>query len=562
MAGVTAPSFGSPFLQFGPIKALSLEAGSDDLFPYDTEFFESAERIVFLSPDKASLNILPKAGKSLDIRLFRSPGSFYLSNARILRFTGVDDSLDIPIKNDFWGPELYYRIEYREASSRGSWRSTPLRMVKTPNANFRDGRVEALFIGDDHTFDDADMGTKVVTDAAWRQLRLSGDYINEMLRRLRAKPSYVPDPALDPAANTLNGFCLASTLQQIQAAEKPDFVVILGDTNGIGAGYKWKGLGLQDPQYGLPAGLYDDYSRLFWIRMRKMYSALTPHIPVYIALGNHDGEAGWDVCRIPASKYRRKYWRMPGAEGGNSADENYFSLVWNQNGFGAGGIQFIILDSESYNNPYRLPQTPGEWTLGAAQRAWFKTALAYESEWKSVFYHHVLGGWPFGTDEQTSDYAYGRGPLFTAEDYRPYVKSPEAVEQVELTKLMQAAGVRVNFYAHDHIFHAKRIGTNAAGQALYGICVGSPKHMGEIRWYEGPIWQSAGGYGNFGSYYDPVSYRETGKPADFWGPSGYTKLTITRDGARVDYIRSANNHPYTNIPPTARVGGIVSSLIL
>ena len=558
-AGIPSPGFSAQrfFPWFGP----NADGGGEQLFPYDAELFEAAERIVFLSRKTASLNILPKAGKSLDIKLFRSAGSFYLANASIMKFSGVDDSLDIPLKNDFWGPELYYRIEYRETSSRGAWKSTPARRVKTPNPNFRNGRIEALFIGDDHTFDDADMGARVVTDEAWRDLRLNGDYVNEMLKKLVLNPAYLPDAELDPAAKTMSGFCLASTIRQILAAESPDLIVILGDTNGIGAGYKWKGLGLRDPQFGLPASLYDDYAKLFWIRMRKMYSALTPHIPVYIALGNHDGEAGSDVCRLPASKYRRKYWKMPGAENGHSSEENYFSLVWGGDWAGAGGMQFLVLDSDGYNNPLRLPKTPEEWTLGAAQKAWFKQALAQESDWKFVFFHHVLGGWPFGTDERTFDYAYGRGPLFTAEQYRPYVKNPEAVEQVELTRLMQAAGVRANFYGHDHIHHARKISRTAAGRDMFGICVGSTKHSGEINWYEGPIWQSQDGYGSYGTYFG-FADKTTGKPAAFWGPSGYTKLSVSRDGAGVDYIRSANNHPNTNLPPTLRVGDAVSSLFL
>ncbi len=552
--GVSAQSFSPPF---GPIA----DGGGEQPFPYDAEFFDAAERIVFLSRNAASLNILPKSGKSLDIKLYRSAGPFYLSRANILRFSGVDDSLDIPLKNDFWGPELYYRIEYRETSSRGAWRSTPPRRVKTPNPNFRDGRVEALFIADDHTFDDADMGARLVTDTAWRDLRLKGDYVNDMLARLMLNPAYLPEAGIDPAANTMSGFCLASTIRQIMAAESPDFIVILGDTNGIGAGYKWKGLGLSDPRLGLSASLYDDYARLFWVRMRKMYSALTPHIPVYIALGNHDGEAGSDVCRVPALKYRKKFWKMPGAENGNSPEENFFSLVWGGDWAGAGGMQCLILDSDGYNHPLRLPKTPEEWTLGAAQKAWFNRALARESDWKFVFFHHVLGGWPFGTDEQALEYAYGRGPLFTAEQYKPYVKDPEAVEQVELTRLMQASGVRVVFYGHDHIHHARKIGRTAAGQDMFGVCVGSTKHMGEIKWYEGPIWQSPNGYGPYGTYFG-VADKTTGKPASFWGPSGYTKLTVSRDGARVDYLRSANNHPNTNLPPMIGVGSLVSSLLL
>ncbi|MCX6813711.1 MAG: hypothetical protein NT078_00555, partial [Candidatus Azambacteria bacterium] len=35
---------------------------------YDDKYFEAAERIVFLSANEANLGIIPKQGKSLDIR--------------------------------------------------------------------------------------------------------------------------------------------------------------------------------------------------------------------------------------------------------------------------------------------------------------------------------------------------------------------------------------------------------------------------------------------------------------------------------------------------------------
>jgi hypothetical protein len=192
--------------------------------------------------------------------------------------------------------------------------------------------------------------------------------------------------------------------------------------------------------------------------------------------------------------------------------------------------------------------------LGAAQKAWFKKILKYEADWKFVLHHHVLGGWPSGASECEKDYAYGRGPLYTYEDYAQFCEDPNLVEQVELTKLMQENGVDIILNAHDHIFNVKEIDNEFQGKKMYGICIGSIKHFGELNWYKGDYWKMF--YGDYGSYWGES------EKADFWGPSGYTKLTITKESVKVEYIRSANNHPYTNIPQHIKVGDVISVFLL
>jgi len=49
-----------------------LSSLSGQYYPYDHEYFEASERIVFLSPSEASLNVIPKAGMSLDLRLVKA----------------------------------------------------------------------------------------------------------------------------------------------------------------------------------------------------------------------------------------------------------------------------------------------------------------------------------------------------------------------------------------------------------------------------------------------------------------------------------------------------------
>jgi len=532
-----------------------LASAADDYSPFDSEFFEAAERIVFLGPSEASLNVIPRAGKSLDLRLVRAKEQLAVGGGGSILATGVDESIDIPVLGRLWAPELVYRLEYRE-SGKGAWKSTPERRVKTPSSYSQTGLMEVILISDDHTFDDADMGTRIISNPLLREARRNGDYVNMYLHELLNDPNFIPDPNAE-SGKMMSGFCLASTIHQVLKNEKPDFILILGDSTGIGAAYKWKGLGLKDPLSGLTSQDLDDISKLLWLRMRKMYSALTPQVPLYLVQGNHDGESSYDGARVPAKKYRRKYFKQPGLPHGGSIDENYFPLLWGGDFLNSSAPLFIILDNESYNQPDVLPKKPEDWTLGALQKAWLKALLTYDTKWKFTFFHHVLGGWPRGTNEELTDNAYGRGPLFTGADYKDYCPDPSLVEQVELTQWMTEGRLSVAFYGHDHIFHSRSI-TGNAGQKMYGICVGSTKHKGELDWYKGPLWTKH--YGEYGHYWTESS--PASLATDFWSPSGYTKITLKPGSARVEYKRAAFNHPYANLPPSASPGVAIQTLIL
>jgi predicted phosphodiesterase len=532
-----------------------LSSASGNIYPYDRDYFEASERFVFLSPNEASLNVIPKAGKSLDLRVVKAKDGISIDGSFSASFTGVDDSLDIPLVGHLWQPQLTYRLEYRE-SGKGSWKSTLERHIKTPFSYTQTGVMEIILIGDDHTYDDADMGQRIVSNPLLREARLNGDYVNMYLDELQHDPNFIPDPMAD-SGKMMSGFCLASTIHQVLKNERPDFILLLGDSTGIGAAYKWSGLGLKGPDSGLTEQDYDNYSKLFWLRMRKMFSALSPCIPIYLVQGNHDGESSYDTAKFYAKKYRKKYFRQPGIRHGGSIDENYFPMIWGADFLGGRAPLFIILDNESYNQEWMSPTKLEDWTLGKQQKDWLKTILTYETDWKFSFFHHVLGGWPRGTNESLTDYAYGRGPLFTYEDYRHYCADPNLVEQVSLTQMMLENRLNVLFYGHDHIFHARSIQAGA-GHKTYGICVGSTKHKGELDWYQGPLWNKH--YGTYGRYWtEPSAASPT---TTFWSPSGYTKITLTPGKIQVEYKRGAFNHPYANLSPSARPGDAIHTLIL
>ncbi|MBP1768977.1 MAG: hypothetical protein H6P98_3092, partial [Candidatus Aminicenantes bacterium] len=378
---------------------------SDYPFPYDDQHFACAERIYNVRPagvdapgSLASLNLVPAPGVKLDI-IVRTADTLegLATSTQLFTFYGVDDILDIEL-TAWSGPRLYYQVLYRGAG--GPWQALFPKSVKLPTVSLEDGgEIKVILIGDDHTFDDGDYAVPDSLKAS----KLSGDYVNEILRNARFNPE---NPVRSPADSLRNGLCLAHSLRYIMAHEDPDLLINLGDTNGLGAGYKWPGLGL--PTEGLTDKDYDSISRVLWLRMRKMYSAITPHVPVLIAQGNHDGEEQWNPVRSRASYWRGRLFAMPDSrtypEGGHP-DGLYYALSWGSDRSYRGGARFIVLHTTAFTGD-AYPKTPEGWTLGDVQRQWFEeTVRRGEKHWVFSCSHHALGGWPAGSNEQDKSMA-------------------------------------------------------------------------------------------------------------------------------------------------------------
>jgi 3',5'-cyclic AMP phosphodiesterase CpdA len=513
-------------------------------FPYDDRYFACAERIYNVRPAgigqagaRAGLNLVLAPGKTLDIMVRTAETLEGLADAKdVFTFNGVENILDIELTaGDI--PRLFYQVLYREGT--GPWQGLFPKSVKLPTVALDGGtEIRVLLIGDDHTFDDGDYSVPPELAVA----KLSGDYVNELLRGIRFDPAAV---LTTPLSGLRNGLCLAQALRYIMANEDPDLIINLGDTNGIGAAYKWEGLGL--PTVGLTDADYDNISRILWLRMRKMYSAITPHVPMYIAQGNHDGEEQWNPLRFRAREWRGRLFAMPDdrtyPEGGH-ADGMYYAFSWGSDSSYRGGVRFIVLHTTGFTGD-AYPKTPEGWTLGEAQRQWFeRTVKLGEKHWVFACQHHALGGWPAGSSEEDKTMAYGRGPLFTREDYLPYA-DPDLVEQVKLTDDGREGGLRAVLYGHDHIFYQKKIGEISPGKEMLAVCCGTTKYMGEEGWWKGPFWLK-----NYGGY--------SGPSPQFWGPPGITRLRIRQDEATLEYVKTALTW-YSNHPPEAAIGAVLST---
>ena len=515
-------------------------------FPYDQSTFEAAERIANVRRNPADpsqwltdLNLLIKPGKALDIKILTADRREDLDKPReVVSFTGAQSSVDAVLRG-YDSPRLHYQVQYREGL--GAWKALPPRSFKLPNVSLAaGGQVRAILIGDDHTFDDADYPLP----PSYVQTRIKGDYMVDFLAQLKANPAWTPAP---PLSSLQFSFLLIRAVHHILSYEDPDFFIHLGDCNGIGSPYKWKNWGL--PYQNLTDADYDFISRTLWLRTRKAFSGLTPNMPVLFALGNHDGESSWEGTRFRAREWRQKLFPQPTdatyKEGGHPQG-SFFGFSWGSDKDNKGGAQFLVLDNSGFTGS--LPKKPEDWTLGPDQLAWFEGTLARtDPEWRFACFHHVLGGWPSGSHEGESAYAYGRGPLFTAEDYKG-LADVSRIEQVKLTDLAKAHGLRAFLYGHDHVFKATRIGPGANQKDLYGVVAGSTKHVGEFAWWQAPFWKRF-----YGEGFKPVP--------DFFGPSGITRLTIRRDQAKFEYVCTGTT-PNTNLASGGSVAAVLAGIIL
>lgn len=131
---------------------------------------------------------------------------------------------------------------------------------------------------------------------------------------------------------------------------------------------------------------------------RPYFGALCHSAPLFLALGNHEGEYSFVPNNTPtsmpvlATNTRKLYYPNPSPNnfytGSEVAEplvglrENFYAFTW-------GDAQFIILD------PYWYTVKKGDWgwTLGKTQYDWLKKTLTEsKSKYKFLFAHQLIGG--------------------------------------------------------------------------------------------------------------------------------------------------------------------------
>lgn len=227
--------------------------------------------------------------------------------------------------------------------------------------------------------------------------------------------------------------------------DNPDFHIDLGDTF---------------MSEKLPAPI--DYNAVVQghLQQRSYFGLLCHSVPLFLVLGNHEGELGWKLNGTPdnvavwTTNVRKLYYLNPVPDSfysGNSITETYVGLRENYYAWEWGDALFIVLDPFWYTAPKPNTDSWG-WTLGHQQYDWFKQVLQNShAKFKFVFCHHLVGGYTSaarGGVEYAPYYEWGgknHDDSWGFDTRRSGWGKP-------IHQLMVDNHVTIFFHGHDHLF--------------------------------------------------------------------------------------------------------------
>ena len=288
------------------------------------------------------------------------------------------------------------------------------------------------------------------------------------------------------ADSHLDGNCdtnvYENTLKNM-VADKSDFLVDLGDTFMVDKYPKYQD---SDKQY---------QAQRYW------FSIPGSNMPIYLCLGNHDGEVGWRArggeSTLDWSKTEREKY-FPSAV---SHKGLYYSWNW-------GDALCVVLDPFTFTTQKsRTGEDGWNWTLGETQFKWLEQTLkSSKAKFKFVFIHHLVGG--LGREARGGIEAADR---FEWGDEKEFPNKREKWTE-PIHALMKKYHVSALFHGHDHLYvHQER-------DAIAYVEVPQPSQA------RGDNTNSAEEYGY--------------KSGKILGSSGHLRVSIAGDTAKVEYVKS------------------------
>lgn len=239
------------------------------------------------------------------------------------------------------------------------------------------------------------------------------------------------DPHLDEATGSSR---YQETLRAM-AGEGADFVVDLGDASMV-------------EKLASSEGEVRERNRL----LRSYWDDLAGSTPLFMVLGNHDGEAGW---RSPQNKpatsvaaaVRRSLFPNPAPPQDaiySGLSDSVYSWEW-------GDALFVVLDPYAYTTTKPRDDNWG-WTLGRQQYDWLAGVLERSTaRYRFVFIHNLVGGLgPDGRGGAEAARLYewgGRGA-----DGRTLFGEKRPGWPMPIHELLVKHGVDVVFHGHDHFY--------------------------------------------------------------------------------------------------------------
>lgn len=304
------------------------------------------------------------------------------------------------------------------------------------------------------------------------------------------------DPHLDENSNY---YTFRNTLQN-EAKLKPDFMIDLGDN-------------FMTEKFPIVNSYYIEQRNLLY---RNFWDNVCSSMPLYIVVGNHEGELGWLNTSQATDEFnltnsiRRKYYPNPTPDGfysGNDLNnawlghrENYYAWNW-------GDALFVVIDPYEFT-PVK-PTDAWGFTLGKAQYDWFRSTLENsKAKYKFVFAHQIVGGDNLGRGgservnlaEMGGQNADG---TYAFDKQRPGWGKP-------IHQLMVENGVQIYFHGHDHLY------VEQPKDGIVYLEVPQPSLPNYTNT------SSAAGYGYVTGTLLPCS--------------GHINVSVNKDSAKVDYI--------------------------
>jgi hypothetical protein len=287
-----------------------------------------------------------------------------------------------------------------------------------------------------------------------------------------------------------------------ERADRPDFTIDLGDTFMTD---KYQPYTTTEAQYQA---------------QRYYFSLLGQTAPLYLVIGNHDGEDsshGGKTSDIPtwSAQLRTTYFPNPVPDAfysGNSTPaktvgmlEDYYAWEW-------GDALFVVLDPYWFTPPAKGITDNWNRTLGEAQYAWLKKTLeTSQAKWKFIFIHQLVGG--AGKD--------GRGGVEAAPYFEWGGKNADGSDGFAQQRsgwpqpihdLLVANHVAAVFHGHDHLF----VKQDLDGIVYQEVPQPSSAHANATN--------SAADYGY-------VSGEVLGSP-------GHLRVTVASEQVTIEYVRS------------------------
>lgn len=286
-------------------------------------------------------------------------------------------------------------------------------------------------------------------------------------------------------------------------ASRPDFHIDLGDTF------------MTDKR--------NDFHEAFpqYLAQRYYLGLIGRSAPVFLVLGNHDGEetkrgaTGPGSMAVWSNAMRKRYFANPVPDAfytGNATPHPQAGLLQDYYAFEWGDALFVVLDPYWFNTGRGRDTDNWDRTLGRPQFDWLKRTLeTSRARFKFVFLHNLVGGETRegrGGVEASRFFEWGGRDLDgrdTFAAHRPGWTAP-------IHELLVRNGVSIVFHGHDHFYDQQE-----RDRIVYQL-VPQPGHS------QADDVRSAEEYGY--------------KSGVIQGASGILRVSVAPEAATVEYVRA------------------------